>query len=129
MSGVQTCAHPITKRWGQIIPRCGGTLVDYFLPHEGSNDIAWGLVTFDSLAAYEAYRQRIKSDAEACANFRDAQVRRFILREQRSFLENVEGTIGLLAHGALRSEEHTSELQSLMRISYAVFCFKKKTQK
>src|SRR3546814_9929408 len=70
------------ERWGQIIPRCGGTLVGYFLPHEGSNDIAWGLVTFDSLAAYEAYRQRIKSDAEACANFRDAQVRRFILREQ-----------------------------------------------
>src|SRR3546814_3528717 len=28
---------------------------------------------------------------------------------------------------ALRSEEHTSELQSLMRISYAVFCLKKKT--
>src|SRR3546814_3965772 len=28
----------------------------------------------------------------------------------------------------LRSEEHTSELQSLMRISYAVFCFKKKTK-
>src|SRR3546814_8077422 len=31
------------------------------------------------------------------------------------------------AHGAPRSEEHTSELQSLMRISYAVFCLKKKT--
>src|SRR3546814_6065638 len=30
-------------------------------------------------------------------------------------------------HQALRSEEHTSELQSLMRISYAVFCFKTKT--
>src|SRR3546814_6737175 len=30
--------------------------------------------------------------------------------------------------GELRSEEHTSELQSLMRISYAVFCLKKKTQ-
>src|SRR3546814_10546402 len=29
----------------------------------------------------------------------------------------------------LRSEEHTSELQSLMRISYAVFCLKKKTQR
>src|SRR3546814_8077306 len=31
-------------------------------------------------------------------------------------------------HACDRSEEHTSELQSLMRISYAVFCFKKKTQ-
>src|SRR3546814_9451339 len=33
-----------------------------------------------------------------------------------------------LAHPLSRSEEHTSELQSLMRISYAVFCLKKKTQ-
>src|SRR3546814_4017369 len=32
----------------------------------------------------------------------------------------------MLAGSALRSEEHTSELQSLMRISYAVFCLKKK---
>src|SRR3546814_7369447 len=32
-------------------------------------------------------------------------------------------------NGRLRSEEHTSELQSLMRISYAVFCLKKKTHK
>src|SRR3546814_5675292 len=32
-------------------------------------------------------------------------------------------------HGHRRSEEHTSELQSLMRISYAVFCLKKKTKR
>src|SRR3546814_3225206 len=41
-------------------------------------------------------------------------------------------TLGLwekLANLAGRSEEHTSELQSLMRISYAVFCLKKKKQK
>src|SRR3546814_1850837 len=31
--------------------------------------------------------------------------------------------------GAVRSEEHTSELQSLMRLSYAVFCFKKKNKR
>src|SRR3546814_5484570 len=35
----------------------------------------------------------------------------------------------LLVHRQPRSEEHTSELQSLMRITYAVFCLKKKTQK
>src|SRR3546814_8151633 len=34
-----------------------------------------------------------------------------------------------LYEGSIRSEEHTSELQSLMRISYAVFCLKKKKQK
>src|SRR3546814_5682078 len=33
-----------------------------------------------------------------------------------------------LAYDGIRSEEHTSELQSLMRISYAVFCLKKKKQ-
>src|SRR3546814_9272023 len=36
---------------------------------------------------------------------------------------------GCVFHAAFRSEEHTSELQSLMRISYAVFCLKKKTNK
>src|SRR3546814_1721683 len=34
-----------------------------------------------------------------------------------------------VAHGLHRSEEHTSELQSLMRISYAVFCLKQKKTK
>src|SRR3546814_5455317 len=39
-----------------------------------------------------------------------------------------EGRGYAIALGAVRSEEHTSELQSLMRISYAVFCLKKKTK-
>ena len=38
------------ERWGRIIPRCGGHLIGYFVPHEGSNDEAWGLIAFDSLA-------------------------------------------------------------------------------
>src|SRR3546814_8698286 len=38
-----------------------------------------------------------------------------------------ERTTGTVLGAAARSEEHTSELQSLMRISYAVFCLKKKT--
>src|SRR3546814_3716079 len=38
----------------------------------------------------------------------------------------VRGPVGLPSFRASRSEEHTSELQSLMRISYAVFCLKKK---
>jgi hypothetical protein len=80
------------ESWGRIIPRCGGRLLGYFLPHEGSNDVAWGLIACDSLAAYEAYRARLKADAEGRANFAFAQERRFILREERSFLEVVEGT-------------------------------------
>ena len=83
------------ENWGRIIPRCGGHLLGYFLPHEGSNDIAWGLIAFPSLAAYEAYRTRLKSDPEGRANFALAQDKRFILREERSFLEVVEGTLGV----------------------------------
>jgi hypothetical protein len=78
------------ENWGRIIPRCGGHLVGYFLPHEGTNDVAWGLIAFDSLAAYEAYRTRLKADAEARENFAMAQNKRLILREERTFLEMVK---------------------------------------
>jgi hypothetical protein len=83
------------ESWGRIIPRCGGHLVGYFLPHEGTNDVAWGLIAFDTLAAYEAYRARLKSDPEALENFAMARTRRLILREERNFVEVVEGTFGL----------------------------------
>ena len=87
------------ENWGRIIPRCGGTLVGYFLPHEGTNDVAWGLIALESLAAYEAYRARIKADPEGRANFAYAQERRLILREERTFVEAVEGTLGVVGHG------------------------------
>jgi NIPSNAP protein len=80
------------ETWGRIIPRCGGDLVGYFLPHEGTNNVAWGLIACGSLAAYEAYRSRLKSDPEARANFAFAQEHRLILREERTFLETVAGT-------------------------------------
>ncbi len=85
------------ENWGRIIPRCGGHLLGYFLPYEGTNDIAWGLIAFDSLAAYEAYRTRLKADAESRANFAMAQEKRFILREERTFTEVVDGTFQLPA--------------------------------
>lgn len=78
--------------WGRVIPRCGGELIGYFLPHEGSNDVAWGLIGFDSMAAYERYRATLKGDAEGCANFELAQAQRFILREERTWLEDVTTT-------------------------------------
>jgi len=84
--------------WNAAIPRCGGHLIGYFLPHEGTNYEAFGLIAFDSLAAYEAYRARLKSDAKARENFAFAQERGFIRRESRTFLEIVEGS--LLAHAA-----------------------------
>lgn len=78
--------------WARIIPRCGGHLVGYFLPYEGSNFEAWGLIAFDSLAAYEAYRHRLRADPEARVNFEYAQTHRFIRREERRFTEVVPST-------------------------------------
>ena len=83
------------RNWGRIIPECGGHLVGYFLPHEGTNDVAWGLIAFDSLAAYETYRARLKSNPDARANFAMAAAKRFILREERNFVEIVDGTFGV----------------------------------
>jgi hypothetical protein len=78
--------------WSPIIPRCGGHLIGYFLPHEGTNDVAWGLIAFDDLAGYERYRSRLKSDRQARENFEMAQSKRLILREERTFVQLVEGT-------------------------------------
>jgi hypothetical protein len=83
------------ENWGRIIPRCGGHLIGYFLPHEGTNDVAWGLIAFDSLASYEAYRARLRSDKEGMENFAMAQNQKLILREERNFVEAVEGTLGI----------------------------------
>ncbi|MDM0043126.1 NIPSNAP family protein [Variovorax dokdonensis] len=80
------------QAWGGIIPRCGGDLIGYFLPHEGSNDVGWGLIGFEDMAAYERYRAKLKSDTEGRANFQFAQAQRFILREERTWLEDVPST-------------------------------------
>ena len=86
------------ENWGRIIPRCGGRLVGYFLPYEGTNNVAWGLIAFDSLASYEAYRKKLKADPEARKNFETAVAKRIILREERTFLEGVEGALGVPAN-------------------------------
>ena len=57
------------SNWGRIIHACGGHLLGYFLPHEGSNYEVWGLISFESLAAYEArscarHRPRCAPDGE-----------------------------------------------------------------
>ncbi len=80
-----------------VIPRCGGHLVGYFMPHEGTNDIAWGLIGFDSLAAYEVYRARLKTDPGAREDAAWTEGKRAILREERNFVEVVEGTFNIPA--------------------------------
>jgi hypothetical protein len=80
------------QQWLTIIPALGGDLLGYFMPHEGTNNIALAMIGFESLAAYEAYRGRLRSDAAAMANFRFAQDKKFILEETRTFLRPVRKT-------------------------------------
>jgi hypothetical protein len=77
------------KRWLAIIPRCGGDPVGYWMPHEGTNNIAFALISFDNLAAYESYRARLRGDAEGMANFAFAEENKLILGEERTFLRKV----------------------------------------
>ena len=77
------------RRWLAIIPACGGTVDGYWMPHEGTNNIAFALISFESLAAYEAYRARLRDDAEGVANFNFAEENKFIIAEERTFLRKV----------------------------------------
>jgi len=78
------------KRWLDIIPRCGGDLVGYWMPHEGTNNIAYGLISLESLAAYEAYRARLRADKQGHETFQFAEQQKFILAEERTFLRKFE---------------------------------------
>src|SRR3546814_4473527 len=71
----------------------------------------------EATADAQAVRQRLRELA--------GERRRFGCRRLGIMLAREGITMN---HKKLRSEEHTSELQSLMRISYAVFCLKKKTK-
>jgi NIPSNAP len=77
------------RRWLGIIPRCGGDLQGYWMPHEGTNNIAFALISFENLAAYEIYRARLRTDSEAMANFSFAEENKLILAEERTFLRPV----------------------------------------
>lgn len=74
------------RNWGQAIPRCGADLIGYFAPHEGSATTAYGLYNIENLAAYEAYRERLRDDPLGRSNYEFAKRERFILREDRMFL-------------------------------------------
>jgi hypothetical protein len=78
-----------SKNWLTIIPKCGGDLLGYWMPHEGTNNIAFALISFESLAAYESYRARLRADSEGMANFNFAEENKFILTEERTFLRKV----------------------------------------
>jgi NIPSNAP len=74
------------RNWGQAIPRCGADLIGYYAPHEGSATTAYALYNIESLAAYEAYRARLREDPLGRENFEFAMRERFIVQEDRIFL-------------------------------------------
>jgi len=77
------------RRWLTIIPKCGGDLIGYWMPHEGTNNIAFALISFETLAAYEDYRARLRADQDGMANFGFAEENKFIVAEERTFLRKV----------------------------------------
>ena len=77
------------KAWLTLIPACGGALIGYFMPLEGTNYEAHAMIGFDSLAAYENYRACLRNDPKSRANFEFAEREKFILREERRFLRQV----------------------------------------
>ena len=81
-----TAFEQYSRNWGRIIPRCGVDLIGYYAPHEGSATTAYGVYNIESLAAYEAYRARLREDNEARQNFELARREGFIRREDRIFL-------------------------------------------
>jgi hypothetical protein len=85
----RTMFEEYAKRWLTIIPKCGGECLGYWMPHEGTNNIAFGLLKFPSLAEYESYRARLRADKEGMANFNFAEENKFILVEERTFLRQV----------------------------------------
>ena len=82
------------RNWGQAIPRNGADLIGYYAPHEGSTTLAYGIYNIESLAAYEAYRQRLAAHPLGRENYEFAQREKFLLREDRTFL-----TLASAPHG------------------------------
>src|SRR3546814_1801540 len=109
VTGVQTCALPISRYPVSI-------LADPILDQDDDSDHLGRPDTVDAVATRQEIIDRLKWDGEFFIEFHLAD-------ELTSPVPRLHVEVwGLLT----RSEEHTSELQSLMRISYAVFCLKKK---
>src|SRR3546814_9108672 len=84
---------------------------------------------FEEAVAHAAAERNV--DGVVCGHIHSAEIRQFGDITYYNDGDWVESCTALVEHAdghmeIIRSEEHTSELQSLMRISYAVFCLKKK---
>lgn len=77
------------KKWISIIRRMGGEHHGFFMPYEGSNNIACSLFSFPSLSAYEEYRTKLRTDEESLSNLAYAKETRCLISYERSFMRPV----------------------------------------
>ncbi|WP_031374156.1 NIPSNAP family protein [Lysobacter antibioticus] len=77
------------KLWIPLVEKFGGQHHGYFMPSEGTNNVALAMFSFPSLAAYEDYRTRSFEDPDCQAAFAYAQEKRFIVSYERSFFRPV----------------------------------------
>ncbi|MTI31145.1 NIPSNAP family protein [Xanthovirga aplysinae] len=77
------------KKWIPLVNKFGGQHHGYFLPHEGANNIATALFSFNSLAEYENYRVDTMNDKECQEAYQYAIDTRCILSYERSFMRPV----------------------------------------
>lgn len=77
------------KKWIPLVNKYGGTHNGYFLPHEGANNVALALFSFNSLAAYEKYRTDSMKDSECIAAYKYAEKTRCIISYERTFMKPV----------------------------------------
>ncbi|NIJ34191.1 NIPSNAP family protein [Sphingomonas oligoaromativorans] len=85
----QDAFEEYARNWGRVIPRCGADLIGYFAPHEGTATTAYGIYTIENLAAYEAYRARLKADPLGRENLALSRREQIIRREDRQFFRLV----------------------------------------
>ncbi|MET0337032.1 MAG: NIPSNAP family protein [Caulobacter sp.] len=74
------------QAWMKLVDLHGGTHHGYFLPSEGASDRALALFSFESLAAYELYRQRFGVDPDFVAADRIRDESGCVLRHERTFM-------------------------------------------
>ncbi|UTW55466.1 NIPSNAP family protein [Kordiimonas sp. SCSIO 12610] len=73
------------KMWMPLVKKFGGIHHGYFLPSEGANNIAYTLFSFESLAAYEHYREKSFKDPECMKAFKYGEDTKCILSYNRTF--------------------------------------------
>ncbi|RDJ97537.1 NIPSNAP family protein [Paraburkholderia lacunae] len=77
------------KLWIPLVEKFGGRHHGYFLPSEGASNVALAMFSFESLAAYEAYRIESMDDPDCQAAFAYAEQTRCIVSYERSFFRPV----------------------------------------